>query len=268
MLATEREDFIRNQAILKGVVYVNQLAEELKVSRPTIRSDIDKLAKKYDDLHRVHGGVTYKEKENQASLSEMILGYNERIFSNRDRKKEIAEKAIDYIVEGETILLDSSSTCFEFASLLSKLDKRLTVITNGLSTAAVLKQNPSISVIIIGGLVKLNSNTVYDEFDINISTSFNIDKYFFSASGVSIDNGFSEFNFMEVKHKRLNVLNSKQTIALIDSTKFLKDSSSTFCKMDEVNLLITDSKIDYETFETFNKRISIVRSNDPVPTTN
>ncbi len=251
MLATERETLIREKIMTNGIVYVTELAKELQVTSPTIRNDLDKLVKKYDDLDRIHGGVIFKEKETDKTFSEIITGYNERSFKNTGLKRAIAKKALHLIKEGETILLDSSSTCFELASALSETEKKLTVITNGVSTGSVLKQNANLTVLIVGGLIKPSSNTIYDEFNSPIYTMFNIDKYFFSASGLSIESGFSEFNLLEVKNKRANVHKSKMAIALIDHTKFDKDSTSTFCSLTEVAYLITDSQLDMTTVEKY-----------------
>lgn len=258
MLATEREQFIRSEVTNKGVVYVNQLVTDLKVTPPTIRSDLDKLAKKYNDLDRIHGGIIYKENSLSSPLPDIVVGYNQRAFSNREEKKTIANKAIDLLQNGDTILLDSSSTCFEFASILVKSSIQLTVITNGLSTGALLKQNANLNVLFIGGLLKKDSNTVYDEFDHSILNNFNVDKYFFSATGLSINSGFSERNLMEVKNKRENVLNAKQAIALIDHTKFDQDSAYTFCTLKEVDYLVSDNRLEESTKTLYQKQIYLI----------
>ncbi|GMA08043.1 DeoR family transcriptional regulator [Tetragenococcus halophilus subsp. flandriensis] len=258
MLATEREQFIRSEVTDKGVVYVNQLVKDLKVTPPTIRSDLDKLTKKYNDLDRIHGGIIYKEDSLSSPLPDVVIDYNQRAFTNQQEKKLIAKKAMELLKKGDTILLDSSSTCFEFANVLFEFPNQLTVITNGLSTGALLKQNENLNVLFIGGLLKKDSNTVYDEFNHSILNNFNIDKYFFSATGLSIDSGFSETNLMEVKNKRENVLNSKQTIALIDHTKFNQDSAYTFCTLDEVDYLITDDTLSESIKQFYKDRIQLI----------
>lgn len=258
MLATERENFIRSEVTNKGVVYVNQLVKDLKVTPPTIRSDLDKLAKKYNDLDRIHGGIIYKENSLSSPLPDIVVGYNQRAFTNRQEKKIIAKKAIDFLKKGDTILLDSSSTCFELATVLVETPKQFTIITNGLSTGALLKQNANLNVLFIGGLLKKDSNTVYDEFDHSILSNFNIDKYFFSATGLSIESGFSERNLMEVKNKRENVLNAKEAIALMDYTKFNQDASYTFCTLKEVDFLITDNKLENKTKKVYEKQIKLI----------
>lgn len=258
MLATERERFIRSEVTNKGVVYVNQLVKDLKVTPPTIRSDLNRLVKKYTDLSRIHGGVVYSEDSAKNVLPESVTDYSQRAFTNRKEKKIIAKKAMELLEKGDTILLDSSSTCFEFANMLNSYPHPLTVITNGLLTANLLKQNDHLNVLVVGGLLKKDSNTIYDEFSHSILSHFNIDKYFFSATGLSIQSGFSERNLMEVKHKRDNVLNAKQTIALIDHTKFNKDSASTFCSLNEVDCIVSDSSLETAVRESYQSAIQVL----------
>ncbi|WP_067838942.1 DeoR/GlpR family DNA-binding transcription regulator [Amphibacillus sediminis] len=246
MFAKEREEKIKNEIYRKGTVYVAELARKFNVSAPTIRSDLDKIMASSDDFERTHGGIIYKKKEEENK--EKILMYNIRASINKKEKEEIAQVAISLVNERDTLLLDSSSTCFEFASLLAhpSYTNRNTILTNGLSTAMILKQNPNLTVIILGGIARTDSNTIHDEFQDPILNRFNIDKYFFSASGLSIESGFSEFNIEEVKTKRENLQRAKLKIALIDHTKFDQDSSSTFGSLDHANMLISDSRLDKE----------------------
>lgn len=260
MLANEREDIIRKKLASTGVVYVNELVKELNVTSPTIRNDLDKLVEKHEDLSRIHGGVVLKKEEDTTKLSEAILGYTERSFIHIEAKQAIAKKAITLINDGETILLDSSSSCFALATLLAKTAKKVTVITNGLSSATILKQNTNLTVIIIGGLVKTNSNTIYDDFDSRIYEMFHIDKYFFSASGLSQESGFSEFNLLEVKNKHANIQKAKHVIALIDSTKFDRDSTSTFAALSDADYLVTDTGLSKENQQKYASKTTLLLS--------
>jgi DeoR/GlpR family transcriptional regulator of sugar metabolism len=56
------------------------------------------------------------------------------------------------------------------------------------------------------------------------------------------------------------VINSKKSIALVDSTKFNKDSSSTFCTFEEVDILITDANLDKSIEQQFDSRIKIIKA--------
>ncbi|MCR1899422.1 DeoR/GlpR family DNA-binding transcription regulator [Irregularibacter muris] len=258
MFAEERKELIRKKIYSEGTVYVKELAKEFKVSSPTIRSDLDKIVETYKDLERTHGGAIYKKKKKETK--EKFIVYNERATLNKNLKKEIAYKAISLIGEKDTLLLDSSSTTFELATFLANSALKNTVLTNGLTTAMVLKQNPNLTVIVIRGIVKADSNTIHDEFQDPILDQFNIDKYFFSASGLSMESGFSEFNIQEVKSKKENIQRVKTKIALMDNSKFDKDSSSTFCSLEDVDLIISDSSLNKEVLERYRIKVPIVIS--------
>ncbi len=258
MFAEERKELIKKKIYSEGTVYVKELAKEFRVSTPTIRHDLDEIVSIYKDLERTHGGAIYKKKKKENQ--EKFIIYKERATLNKSLKKEIGRNAISLIGEKDTLLLDSSSTTFELASLLATSKLKNTVLTNGLTTAMVLKQNPNLTVIVIRGIVKVDSNTIHDEFQDPILDQFNIDKYFFSASGLSIESGFSEFNISEVKSKKENIQRVKTKIALIDSSKFDKDSSSTFCSLEDVDMVISDSSLNKEIMEKYRKKVPLIIS--------
>mgnify|MGYP004715185433 CR=1 FL=1 len=69
------------------------------------------------------------------------------------KRKKIAQKAIQFIQEGDSIILDSGSTTTEIAKLLMNY-KDLTVITNALNIALILGENHGINLIVTGGEFK------------------------------------------------------------------------------------------------------------------
>ncbi len=83
-------------------------------------------------------------------------------------KKEIALKAINEISDNDCIIIDASSTCFELVKLIQKSDLNLTVVTNGILTAELLKDCPNITTILIGGIVKGRSNAIESTLGIDL----------------------------------------------------------------------------------------------------
>lgn len=247
----ERQQIIENLIYKKKNVTVAQIAEKLQISRPTARKDIHKIVSNNPDMERVHGGVVLKYGD------DVEFDYEKRRIKNRDKKIEIARKGIHIINEKDTILLDSSSTTYELAKLLSQTNKRVTVITNGIQTALQLKKNPKLFVIILGGSLEESSNTIRDDFGENILSFFNIDYYFFSASGISIDHGFSEYKIHEINTKRKHISLSKKAVALIDETKFNKDSSTNFSALSDVDLLITNDSLPEHIYSEYKNHIQI-----------
>lgn len=131
------------------------------------------------------------------------------------------------------------------------MDLRLTILTNGIKVAEVLKDNPNISVVLIGGILSKNSYAIEGDFGVDILDKFNINKAFISSHYINQENGFTDFNIYEVQLKQKFVEKSDKVYALIDSNKFGKKSASTICNISCVDLLITDNALSNEIKEKY-----------------
>ncbi|MCR1834801.1 DeoR/GlpR family DNA-binding transcription regulator [Oceanobacillus caeni] len=236
MFATERRDRIIDLLQERKRITVKELSSEMGVSEATLRADLNKM--ELDGLlTRTHGGaVLNDEKENETS-------FNVRQKKNKVEKAKIASKAFQHIEEKQCILLDASSTALELAQLIKDTPIRLTIVTTGLQTALELKENPDITVILVGGVVTNKSTSIEGTLGLDILDSVNIDIMFTSANGFTVENGLEDFNLYEVQLKREIVKRASKVIALIDSSKIGKSSSAVFAKVEQVDKLITDEPI-------------------------
>lgn len=254
MFATERRSAILRLLNEKKSISVNEISESLGVSKPTIRTDFDYIAANNKNIERTHGGLMV------LTIDRRITKYDERKQANIIQKKAIAKEAFNHIENKTTLLMDSSSTCYALAELLMTSSLQVTVITDGLNTASLLKDNPNLTVILLGGLLKPNSNTAQDEFENGVFNYFDIDIYFFSASSVSLNSGFTDYNLYEIKSKKVYIKKSRKAIALIDSSKFGDPSNSKFATLEDVDIMITDTNIDDTNFNEFKNRINIIKA--------
>ncbi len=248
MIDQEKLDAILEMVYSTGAVKTTAVAQTLKITTPTARKYLDYLASHTEQIERVHGGAAIIATKQPPAESE--TPYQARSKIHRAEKEEIANKALALLKDRDTIVLDSSSTCFTLAKQLINSPLHLTVITNGISTAQVLARNANITVIVISGVLAKSSNTIIDEFNCDIIDRFNIDKAFFSASCVSFQDGFSEYNLRELDKKRRYIDRAALSIALIDSSKVEQRTSSSFAKLSDIDLFITDSGFD----ETLKRR--------------
>ena len=143
MLANQRREKIIALLVEDGSAKVLDLAKLFKVTEVTIRQDLEKLEK--DGLIiREHGGAYLK------NVSDQVKTFSIVHQDNLDKKEAIAQKCLELIESGDTIILDSGSTTTEVAKKLKSI-KNLTVITNALNIALMLGAEPGIEVIVTGG---------------------------------------------------------------------------------------------------------------------
>lgn len=236
MFVSERRNKILDLLIKQHRITVKELSEQLNVSEATLRTDLTNMETD-GVLKRTHGGavlVEHTKSENTFSIREK---------KNRDEKITICTKAAELIFHGQCILLDASSTALELARILKNKHLRLTVVTNGMHTALELKENPEITVIVVGGVLRVGSASLEGTFGSTILNQINVDTMFTSASGFTIEQGLTDFNVYEVELKKLMVNSSTQVVALLDHSKIGKNSIATFATTNQVDKIITDSQI-------------------------
>ncbi len=131
---------------------VTELAEALEVSEGTIRNDLTALQDE-QLIVRVRGGAVLKNGAGATRLPNATR--------NAEAKLWIARWAADMIEDGDAIFVDASTTVLSIAPFLA--DRRnLTVITNGIDAARALALNLSNTVILVGGVLRPDGNSVAD----------------------------------------------------------------------------------------------------------
>jgi DeoR/GlpR family transcriptional regulator of sugar metabolism len=218
---------------------VPELANLLGVSEGTVRNDLNALELE-KRLTRVHGGAILNQHDQFQSLS-----FLRRYQQNRAAKHAIAREAALLVKDGDSILLDASSTSYYLAQALSAY-RRLRVMTNGFEVARELAQNSTNTVILIGGVVNNDDSSVTGLLSEQIIAEMHIEKAFFSCSGFSLERGMTEVHFEESQIKRKAIESSNQIIALIDSSKIGKEDLTPFARPDQISHLITDSGLSPE----------------------
>lgn len=254
MLANDRYNKILEMLARDGSVKTSKLVALLGISLETARRDLDFLEKQ-GSLQKVHGGAILK---NQADTT---LTYSLRETKNTEEKKEIAVLALNYINEGETIALNSSTTNIEIARLIKDRYSSLTVVTNSLRIAEELADIKGINLILAGGVYNKNEFAFLGEITERFLDNFSVDKSFISVGGISLKRGITDFIMDEVLVERKMTEIAEQVIILADSSKIDSNSLIKICDLEDINFIITDSKLQEQVKEKYTGNgIEIVNS--------
>lgn len=245
MYANERYDQIMAILKVKKKVTVEKLVKELYVSPATVRRDLDAMQKR-GLLKRTHGGAILFYSSNEESS----LFVREEIM--KKEKHEICEKCADLIKSNQSIFIDSSSTVSHLIPLLNQF-KMLTLVTNGLSSALLLKSNTNFRVYIPGGFIQSQSNSVLGSSTANQLSNLYVDLCIISCAGFDIHRGITEASIEQADVKRVMIKNATRTILLVDSSKFEKTFISKICDVSEIDTIITDKGISQEYVDEIQK---------------
>lgn len=231
MLEYSRLSEILNVLSEKKSTTVRELAEQLYVSDATVRRDLN-ILEKQGHVQRVFGGVILLEND-QKELP--FYGHT----TEDTNKEEIAEKAASFISNGDTIMLEASSTVNAIIRHLKRF-KNLTIITNSALTAGGLQELDA-KVFITGGFMPRNSQGFVGSFAENTIRTYNADVLFFTCGGLSIDGQCTDTNSDEMSIRRVMLEQSRKHILMLDSGKFGKKHCFNVCHMRDVDVLVSDS---------------------------
>ena len=225
-------------ALLKqqGYCSVEELAERVYVSMPTMRRHLAELEKE-GVLKRVHGGASYLAKEYQ------ILPFDLRNKSMIPEKMRIGEAAASLLQSHDHIFLESSSTCLCLAKAI-EAKTELTVVTNSIVIAQALSEHPGTTVELTGGVYDARSMSIFGS-EVERCISRRRAKYCFVAcAGMDSEFAFSNQTEVDVSVKRAFAKHADKVVLLIDSSKINRTRFYKVFEFDEIDILITDKPLD------------------------
>ncbi len=221
---------------------VPDLARRAGVSEGTIRNDLRAL-NETGQLMRVRGGgVPIDEQTNHSPA------FSARLMSHRQAKQCIARRAAKLVKDNDSLLLDSSTTVFSLACQL-KERRDLTVITNGIEAARELAKNPSNTVILLGGVLRVDGMSITVPMGEQFLENYHIKTAFVSCSGFTLESGLTEVDIYEAQIKRKMIASSGAVVALIDSSKFGRMDLTPFAAIEQLAHIFSDETLSYEWIE-------------------
>ena len=244
MLRETRQKAILDQLRANGSVEISRLCKEFSVTEMTIRRDLDTLVQT-SNVIRTYGGAMLAGHD---SLSEQSIDKRQQL--NSTAKKAIAYKALEYIKPGQTIYVDSGTTCLYLAKL-APMDLQNVFVTNGLNTAQELLTRPHSSVLVTGGEARANTHACRGALAEEMMQRFRIDIAFIGANNIGEDGYIYIGNASESGMKKSIISVSKQIFLLADSSKLNSFSLLSYAHINEMTYLVTDKGIDTPTLNKY-----------------
>lgn len=239
---TERQSKIIKLVNQYQKIEVSRLAEILDVSQVTIRKDLDFLEAE-GLLSREHGYALIKNAND----------INTRLTINYETKLKIAIKAAEMVSNGETVMLESGSTCALMAEELAKLKKDVTIITNSAYIAIRVRDLPLRKVILLGGDYQKEYQGMVGPLIRKCAREFYVDKFFVGTDGFIPQAGFTCDDLMRVETMRYMAASANRMIILADSSKFEQKGVVIQSTFDDIDTICTDSGISQKALDILKK---------------
>jgi DeoR family fructose operon transcriptional repressor len=252
-LPHDRQQAIYMLALRQGSVDVADLAGRYGVTTETIRRDLSDMQGRHL-LRRVHGGAVPIERMNHEPMVEA------RDMANAEEKLRIATTAVAEVPERGSVIIDSGSTGQRLANVFP-VDREVHVVTNSLTTALTLSRRGLRELTVLGGTVRTSRLAMVDEVTRAELRSMAVDVLFISCDGLSFQHGLTTPYREEHTLKQAMIKCAQRVVALVDQSKFGNGQMFAFAAFDEIDVLVTDTRVDPEAVEVLTSHgISVKRA--------
>lgn len=228
-----------------GYVRVAKLAEHFGVSQMSARRDLDALSQQGLIQRSQGAAVALPAGDAPAGLpGSSEVEVREQQYETRRRRQIVAKQAIarsaaSLLTSEDNIALDVGSTVLTLARELAK-HTGIHVFTNHLRVASLLAGTRCV-VLMPGGIVRPQELSVCGQQAMDDAARRWFSKVFIGVAGLTEDGGFDS-SPEDTQVKRAYIEHADQVILLCDSSKFGKRSLVQACRLQEIDILITDAR--------------------------
>ncbi|HNP88105.1 MAG TPA: DeoR/GlpR family DNA-binding transcription regulator [Kouleothrix sp.] len=232
-LSLERHAQIAQLIETQGRATVEELSARFGVSEATIRRDLEKLDAQ-GAVRRAHGGAVAVLR---ATPEPPVL---RRADEHAAEKRQIGAAAAQLVADGDTIILGSGTTTPAVARHLGG-KRNLKVITNALNIALLLANQPEITLIVTGGLVRSSEQSMIGHLTERALSELRADKLIMGIRALSLAEGLSNEYGLETSVDRAMLRCAPQIIVVADHSKFERVASVVLAPINTIHTLVTSS---------------------------
>ncbi len=225
----QRREKILAAILEKRHVSARDLAADVSASEATVRRDLKALAAE-GEVELVYGGATLRRPSDYS--------FRSKGQRNVEAKRVIGRLAADLVGEDEQIFLDSGTTCFEMLPFL-KARRRLSIICSSARLALEI-DTPGISVLLLGGQYRPDRMDTIGSLATATLDQLRGYLCFIGADGLDQNFGPAAADLESADLNRRAVRNARQTVLLVDHTKFAAASLCKIVDWELVSRIVTD----------------------------
>ena len=179
-----------------------------------------------------------------------------------ETKQRIAEKASEIISDGETIMVESGSSCALLVKYLSETKKDITVITNSSYIARFIRETEGgvTKVIVLGGEYQKEAEVMVGPLVKTCAEAFYVDKLFMGTDGYIPGIGFTSGDMLRAEAAKSMADSTRNSIILTDYSKFSEHGVVMQCRLKDINMVFTDDQVPLEAKDAMEQNGIIVET--------
>ncbi|MDR3516879.1 MAG: hypothetical protein P4M00_13775 [Azospirillaceae bacterium] len=224
---------------------LQEMARAVAVSEPSILRFCRHFGFKGVPDFRIALAMSLARERTIGNSSFIEPAITDKAVVNRKMKRAIAQFAATLTVSDRSIIIDSGSTTQLFAERL-RTAPGLIIMTTGLNIVETLRGTPQHTVMLPGGTVRFESNSVSGRLVESTLANMCFDTVYLGADAIDPALGLSTFNEAEAHQNAAMISVSKNVVVLADSTKFRAPRLHRFCEIERINAIVTDTGLSDE----------------------
>jgi DeoR/GlpR family transcriptional regulator of sugar metabolism len=230
-MSTDRLRQISDAVRDSGQRSVAELAELTGASEMTIRRDLEVLADQ-GVLERYRGGAR-----------SLLLRGEEPPFALRtqeglDAKRRIAAEVAALIADGESVVIDSGTTCLEVARAIQH--RRLTVMPLSLHAANELTGAAQLTLLLPGGQPRPGELALTGPLAEASLAALRFDTAVIGCCGLTAAAGLTAYDLADAAVKRAAIASARRVIAVADAAKFSRTALAFVAPASALHAVVTD----------------------------
>ncbi|WP_405975573.1 DeoR/GlpR family DNA-binding transcription regulator [Streptomyces sp. NBC_00988] len=231
MAGTDRLRRITDAVREAGRMGVAELAELTGASEMTIRRDLEALSAQ-GVLERFRGGART-----------LLLRGEEPPFALRSRdglenKQRIAAAAARLIADGESVVVDSGTTCLEVARALA--GRRLTVMPLSLHAVNALAEAPQLTLLVPGGRPRPGELALTGPLTVASLAALRFDTAIIGCCGLDAADGLTAYDLDDAAVKSAAIASARRVIAVTEGAKLSRTALAFVTPTSSLHAVITD----------------------------
>jgi DeoR family transcriptional regulator of aga operon len=141
--------------------------------------------------------------------------------------------------DGETVILDSGTTTVELAKQIRESSlQSINIITNALNVAMVLANAPMVRLIMPGGILRRESNSLSGHIGEAAPAELRADRFFLGADVMNPALGLMTPHLPEAQLNLKMIELARQVIAVADASKLMCHNISLIAHVEGLDMLI------------------------------
>lgn len=243
----QRREQILAEIFERRHVTAKDLASAMAVSEATVRRDLKALADT-GQVELVYGGATLRRPSD--------FSFHSKGTRNVEAKHIVGQLAANLVADNDQIFIDSGTTCFEMVPFL-KRKRGLSIIANSTRLSLEL-DGLGVNVFMLGGQYRPDRMDTVGPLAISTLDQLRGYVCFIGADGLDMQFGLAAADIESANLHRRAVQNARETVLVVDHTKFFTPSLFKIVDWEAVSRVVTDEPPTPQWSEFLNARGIVV----------